>query len=113
MEKVICTVCPKGCHMKVEIEEKKVEGNSCKRGEIYGLAEVVNPIRVITSTIDIKGGQFKKIPVKTLEAVEKGLNFKIIEEMKKIKVKSPIKCGTVVIENILGTGVDVVVTRDM
>ena len=26
-----------GCHLTVNVDEKKVTGNSCKRGEIYGL----------------------------------------------------------------------------
>lgn len=113
MENVICTVCPKGCNMKVDIKNKSVEGSSCKRGEVYGLAEVVDPVRVITSTVKIENGVWAKVPIKTSEAISKDLNYKVMEEIKKVRVKSPIKCGTVIIENILNTGANIVTTRDM
>ncbi len=41
------------------------------------------------------------------------MNFKVMEELAKVEVTSPIKVGTVIIENILGTGANIVATRDM
>ena len=51
MTDLICIVCPKGCHLKVDEENGyKVTGNGCPRGAVYGEKELVNPTRVITST---------------------------------------------------------------
>ena len=36
-KELICICCPMGCHLSVDIENKKVNGNTCKRGEVYGL----------------------------------------------------------------------------
>ena len=39
---IICTVCPRGCHIQVEGEGEKilsVEGQGCKRGLEYASAE--------------------------------------------------------------------------
>ena len=37
MKELICIVCPKGCHLKVdENNDYKVSGNACERGAEYG-----------------------------------------------------------------------------
>ena len=99
--------------MTVNVDEKKVTGNSCKRGEIYDLNEVINPVRVITSTVKIKEANLPVLPVKTNGPIPKGLNFEAIKKINKVTVKAPVKAGDVIVENILGTGVDVIASRSM
>lgn len=114
MEKeLICISCPNGCHLKVDAEANKVTGNKCPRGVEYGINEVTHPVRVITSTVKVKNGHIPVVPVKTKTAIPKELNFKCMEEIDKVTFKAPIKIGDVVIENVLGTGVDVVATRNV
>lgn len=113
IRELICISCPMGCHLKVDVENKTVEGNTCKRGEIYGINEVTNPVRVITSTVKVIEGDLPVLPVKTKEPVPKDMNFKIMEALKEIQVAAPIKVGDVIVENILETGVDVVATRNI
>lgn len=37
MKELICIVCPRGCHLKVdEANDYAVTGNSCPRGAEYG-----------------------------------------------------------------------------
>lgn len=114
MEKeLICICCPNGCHLKVDIENNMVNGNKCERGKEYGINEVTNPVRVITSTAKVLNGELPMVPVKTKEAISKSLNFKCMEEINKIIVKAPIKVGHVLIKNVLHTGIDVVATKDI
>jgi CxxC motif-containing protein len=101
-----------GCHLKVNVEENKVTGNSCKRGLDYGLSEVTNPVRVITTTVKVKDGDHNLIPVKTKGEIPKGLIFDCMEELKKVEVTAPIKIGDIVIANILNTGIDIVSCRE-
>ncbi|MDU5111695.1 MAG: DUF1667 domain-containing protein, partial [Clostridium sp.] len=109
MEKeLICICCPIGCHLKVSIEENKVSGNGCKRGIDYGLTEVTNPVRVITTTVKVNNGEISVLPVKTKGEIPKGLIFNCMEELKKIEVTPPINIGDIVLANILETGIDVV-----
>ena len=114
MTHLICIVCPKGCHLNVD--EKNgyaVTGNSCPHGEEYGKKELTNPTRVITSTVKIKGGCHRRCPVKTDKAIPKRLIFDAMEKLNDIELISPVKSGDVVIHDILGTGANLVVTRDM
>ena len=62
MTELICIVCPQGCHLKVDEENGyEVKGNSCPRGAEYGKKELVNPTRVITTTVAIEGGIYRRI----------------------------------------------------
>lgn len=114
MKNLICIVCPLGCHLEVdEKDDYKVNGNACARGEVYGKEELLNPKRVVTSTLKIEGGIHKRIPVKTDGAIPKELVPKCMDLLKNKVVKSPVKIGDKVFENIFETGVNIVITRDM
>jgi len=36
-----------------------------------------------------------------------------MKELAKIRVRAPIKCGDIVCENILNTGINIIVSRDL
>ncbi|MDK0965640.1 DUF1667 domain-containing protein [Clostridium perfringens] len=108
VKELICIVCPRGCHLKVDTELEKVSGNTCKRGEIYGLNEVKNTTRIVTSTVKIDGCDNIVVPVKTEEPIPKGMIFDVMKEINKASVKLPIKVGDVIIEDVLGTGISIV-----
>lgn len=114
IKELICIVCPKGCHLKVDTDnDYKVTGNQCPRGIDYGVIELTKPTRVITSTIKIKGGIHKRVPVKTAGAIPKNLNFECMKLINSLEVESPVKVGQVLLKNILNTNIDLVITRDM
>lgn len=113
IKELICISCPMGCHLKVDTEKMEVTGNTCKRGRVYGLNEVTNPVRVVTTTVKVKNGELPVIPVKTKEAIPKDLNFKAMEILNSIEVEAPLKMGDIIVKNILDTGVDVVASRNL
>ncbi|MTI71690.1 MAG: DUF1667 domain-containing protein [Firmicutes bacterium] len=117
-KEVVCIVCPMGCHIKVKKDENlylgyTVEGNKCKRGKEYGIKELTNPTRIITTTVKIKNSHLRRLPVKTNEPVAKDKIFECMKVINKVSIKAPIKVGDVVLENILDTGVDIVASRSM
>lgn len=109
---LICICCPRGCHLHVD-ENLNVTGNTCPRGAIYGKQEVVNPTRVVTSTVRIKGSNLPMCPVKTNGSIPKGKIFEAMEEINKVRLSAPIHVGDIIIENIAGTGVSLIATRNM
>ena len=114
MKELICIVCPRGCHLKVdEANGFAVSGNSCPRGAEYGKNEIMDPRRVLTSTVKIKGAAYRRCPVRTSAAIRKGDIFGAVKELDAVTLVSPVKRGDVVIPNILGSGADVIVTKDM
>ena len=114
MKELICIVCPKGCHLKVDEDNGyAVTGNGCPRGAEYGKAELTNPTRVVTSTVRIGGAALPRCPVKTAGAIPKGMIFEIMKALDGVELTAPVTVGDVVIENVCGTGVNVVAARTM
>lgn len=112
-KEMICIVCPVGCHINVDTETLAVEGNACPRGAVYGKEELTAPKRVVTSTVKIKNALDHRCPIKTTAGIPKELNFKLMDELKKIELNAPVKRGDIIIENVFNTGINVVVTKDM
>ena len=110
---VICIVCPRGCRLKVTEERggMTVTGNQCKRGEGYGVKEVTNPTRVITSTVKLDHPVHRRMPVVTKGDIPKSMMFDVMKEINKVSLSIPVHVGDVVIENVLGTGINVVASR--
>lgn len=111
---IICVSCPLGCPMTVEIENGEVisvKGNTCKRGDAYARTEITNPMRSLTTSVKVEGGVHPVVPVKSAGPVPKDKMFDCMKEINAVSVKAPVKIGDVVIENILGLGVDIVATN--
>jgi len=113
-KKLICIACPIGCHLEIDVnKDYQVTGNQCKRGEVYGKKELINPTRIITSTVIIKEAQHNRLPVKTNGEIPKAMIFEIMKKLNNIVVTSPITMGDVIIPNVCDTGIDIVATRSM
>ena len=112
-KEMICIICPVGCHISVDTETFSVVGNACPRGAVYGKEELTAPKRVVTSTVKIKNTLDHRCPIKTTSGIPKELNFKLMEELKKVELTAPVKRGDIIIENVFDTGVNVVVSKDM
>lgn len=115
---MVCIVCPMGCRLTVTLDEKSeqnylVEGNKCARGAEYGIKELTNPTRVITSTIKITKAHLKRLPVRTNGAIPKNKISECMKVINSLAVESPIRTGEVIVPNILDTGIDLIATRDM
>ena len=114
IRELTCIVCPKGCQLKVELEGKKVlsvTGNTCKRGVVYAENECVAPMRTLTTTAAVEGGGV--VPVKTDKTIPKELLFEAMKAVNEARVPKDAKLGYVVIENLLGTGANIVTTRNV
>ncbi len=109
-----CIVCPIGCQLSVTIENgvvTEVTGNTCPRGKQYAIDECTNPVRTVTTTARTSSGGV--IPVKTDRPIPKDLMFECMREIDRSVVTLPAFIGGVVIENLLKTGANVIVTANM
>lgn len=114
MTEITCIVCPKGCRLVVDEEnDYAVTGNSCPRGAEYGRAERKNPVRVLTSTVRLRGGLYPRCPVRTEAPLPKALIFEAMRLLEAVELEAPVREGQAVIEDILGTGTRFVATKDM
>ena len=115
-KEIICTVCPRGCHIMVTGDEKSVQsldGYGCKRGMDYATSEFISPVRILTTTLKIEGNDTDLLPVRSNKPISKDLILKCMEVIKNTSVKLPVKQYDVMIADICGSGADIVATKDV
>ena len=111
---VTCIQCPMGCLVTVEMEAGEivsVSGNTCKRGEAYARKELTHPTRILTSTVRVLGGVLPVVSVKTSVDIPKEYIEKVMGEINKMRVSAPVQIGDVLLEDIAGTGADIIATK--
>lgn len=117
-----CTTCPSECLLTVEIERdvngnvarvRSVTGNSCPRGDKFAHQELICPMRVLTTTVAVSGGDEALLPVRTAEAIPLALHAQAMDLIRGVVVEAPIRMGDVVQEDLLNTDIDLIASMDI
>ena len=117
-----CTTCPSECLMTVEVERNangavvevhSVTGNSCPRGDKFAHQELTCPMRVLTTTVAVSGGDEALLPVRTAEAIPLELHTQAMDLIRGLVIDAPIHMGDVVLEDLLNTGIDLIASMDI
>lgn len=105
-----CIMCPLGCQLRIETTPKGifVTGNACPRGVEYGVSEVTNPVRTLTTLVRFDNRVF---PVRTTKPIPKELIAKALAKIDEVKLTKKPRFHEVILKNLLDTGADVIVTR--
>ena len=112
----VCVVCPIGCEIDVVHDGSKIismEGNKCEESEVFVSQELIEPMRVLTTTVRIQGSKWPVIPVRTDKAVPKRSFPSIMRQLRRIKLQAPVNMLDVVVNDVLRTGANIVATRTM
>jgi CxxC motif-containing protein len=115
IKKMTCIACPIGCQLEVDVEGGraiKITGNKCEKGPIYAKQEIENPTRILTASVLTDGLNLKILPVRTSKAIPKNKLGEAMEAILKIKISKPVKVGSVLVNNFLDSGVDLIATRE-
>lgn len=115
-QELICIGCPMGCNLTVTVSDDKeltVAGNTCPRGEDYARKEMTDPRRIVTTTVRVTGGHLPAVSVKTASDIPKAKIADCIRALRTVTLEAPVKTGQVVLENVAGTGVDIVATKNI
>ena len=107
-----CIICPRGCHLHVD-DDLNVTGNACPRGAAYAKQEILDPRRTLTTTVRCESRLLRVCPVKTSAPMPKDKVLPAMAEVNKVVLTPPVHIGDVVIRDLLGTGVDLIATRDI
>ncbi|ACV21687.1 Benzene 1,2-dioxygenase system ferredoxin--NAD(+) reductase subunit [Slackia heliotrinireducens] len=112
---LVCISCPVGCMIHAVEQDGKivsVTGNTCRRGLKYAEGEVLDPQRMVTCLVDVEESAMPA-SVRTERTVPKRLIPDVLAELRRVTLTKPVRCGDVVFENVCGTGVNVVATKDV
>ena len=111
-----CIGCPLGCSLTAELEGReviRVTGNNCGVGDKYARKELTNPTRIVTSTVRVTGGELAAVSVKTAGDIPKARIFDCVRALKDLEIPAPVSIGQVVLEDVCGTGVAVIATKNI
>ena len=117
-----CTTCPSECLLTVEVEReadgavvevRSVTGNNCPRGDKFAHQELTCPMRVLTTTVAVSGGDEALLPVRTAEAIPLELHFQAMALIRSLVVEAPIRMGDVILPNLLDTNINLVASMDI
>ncbi|NLT42411.1 MAG: DUF1667 domain-containing protein [Anaerolineae bacterium] len=109
-KEIICTACPRGCPLQVRVlrEAVQVEGASCRRGVAFGRTEALDPRRVLTTTVRVRGGAVPVVPVRTRSPISRGLVPGVLAELRRVELLAPVSLHQIVLADPADAGTDVV-----
>jgi CxxC motif-containing protein len=111
VKNITCIACPAGCRIEALYDGAKilsVSGNQCKKGVKFSEDEIINPRRILTTTVSINSASISRLPVRSNIGAPKDKIMQMVAELKKVKVQAPVKMGDVILRNILASGVDII-----
>ena len=117
-----CTTCPSECLLTVEVERDvngsvaaihSVTGNRCPRGDKFAHQELTCPMRVLTTTVAVSGGDEALLPVRTAEAIPLALHAQAMDLIRGLVIDAPIRMGDIVLEDLLSTSIDLIASMDI
>lgn len=111
-----CINCPMSCALELTEEDGRVvdvKGAQCKVGKSYAEEEFRDPRRVVTTTVPVKDGLLPLLPVRSTAPIPKGLLLDAAHKLATVVVDAPVESGQVILTDLLGTGVDVISSRDL
>jgi CxxC motif-containing protein len=111
-----CVTCPVGCEVDVELRDGNIvsmKGNRCDKVKEFVVQELKEPVRVLTTTVRIKGAEYAMLPVRTDKPIPKRLFLQAMGELANIDLKAPVHISDVIIKDIAGSGANIVATRTM
>ena len=117
-----CTTCPSECLLTVEVKRDangamaevcSVTGNNCPRGDKFAHQELTCPMRVLTTTVTVSGGDEALLPVRTAEAIPLELHAQAMDLIRGVVVEAPIRMGDIVLKNLLNTNIDLIASMNI
>jgi CxxC motif-containing protein len=118
-KELICVVCPNGCRLEAtfekgrEIQLKAIDGELCKKGLKWAEQELINPMRTITSSILVGGGELPLVSVRTDSPIPLADIFEVMKVIKSARVEAPVKIGETLIKNPAGIRCNIIATRNV
>jgi len=113
---LICVTCPVGCNLKVVLygdEIVEVHGSRCRRGEDFAHKELTDPRRMLVTTVQVAGGLYPLVPVRSADPLPKALLLPTAELLRRVVLRAPVALHQVVVPDVLGSGVPIITSRAM
>ncbi len=111
----ICIVCPTSCPVSAEWNDTKllsIDHAQCKLAWAFIQDEIFDPRRTVTTTVLVEGADLPLVSVKTDVPVPKPVVMEVMDHLAGVVVHAPVGIGDVIVSDVLGTGSNIVATRE-
>lgn len=109
--KIICLHCPRGCQVQASTDKTgsiiSLTGNLCPQGDEYTAREILHPVRILCTSVQVQGGSYPLVPVWTPQAVPRELLMELSRVLHSMVLQAPVEFGQVLLENWQGLGIRV------
>lgn len=118
VENLTCIVCPRSCVIIVERDKEtgsiiSLDNAMCKRGKVWAEQELLNPVRIVCSSVRVLGGEEPLTGVKTDRPVPKEKIIAIMKVIKASVMRAPVSTGDIVSVNPADTECRIIATRSV
>ena len=112
MKSFYCIECPNGCQLTAigSGYDMIVEGGKCKRGTEFVQTEMENTTRTLTTTVRTKFPGIPVISVRTDGEIPREKLMDAMRVLSEVVVEEELECGDTIVEDIVKTGVPVIIT---
>ncbi|MBI9106090.1 MAG: DUF1667 domain-containing protein [Spirochaetales bacterium] len=114
-KKMICIACPRGCAMTVNLEgdEPVIRGNQCSRGLDYARQEILQPLRMLTTTVKTTHPDYPRLPVRLSCDIPKDSLLECMRLINRVRVDHDCLPGDVLVSGVAGELVNLIATGDL
>jgi CxxC motif-containing protein len=114
LTELTCVCCSNGCLLTVdESGEGTVSGNRCQQGLRYAEAQLAEPLRTLKTTMKINGAPEPRCQVVSSCPIPKERLVEVVEYLSTLTLESPVWINQVLVQNVCGTGADILSCRSM
>ncbi|MFC2144745.1 DUF1667 domain-containing protein [Actinomycetota bacterium] len=118
MKSINCIICPKSCRIQVRgpvKNEKKlqVSGQECSKGKKYAITEICDPRRIFTSTVAVRNGEIKLVPVRSSKPIRKAEWKNGRDIISRLNITAPVVFGKVLMKDFTEKDVMLIAAREI
>jgi CxxC motif-containing protein len=117
--KFICVVCPNGCVIDAEFipgsKPKLISfaNAGCSKGERWIKQEIETPMRTISTSVLVKGGDYVCASVRTKTPIPLERVMDVMDALKDIVIEAPVHIGQTIISSPAGIDAEIIATREV
>ena len=115
-KELICISCPRGCHLTAKYNDDPanadISGNLCPRGVNYAISELTDPRRIVTAVVPTNTPYRCVLPVRSDKPFPKKSIPELLNTLYKMEITSKVSCGDIILENALGTGINIIAAEN-
>jgi CxxC motif-containing protein len=118
LKSITCIICPKSCQVLVKGSIKpgkipEISSHECSKGKKYAVSEICDPRRTFTSTVVVRNGEIKLVPVRTSKPIRKAAWKSGKKMVKGLSIEAPVKYGKVLMKDFTEEGIKLITTREV